>query len=143
MSTLTELNTYSAGNIEYDGGNIITARSVGGNFFVPICTFDLARAIGPLTGNGIQVNYEVAADGTVITFVNTSNSINPLTTAESPTDNFKISGMRNPVDFAASIARCDPPSGNTGNVTITVTVTNTNVSESTNKVSYTVIGIPS
>lgn len=143
MSTLTDLNTYSAGNITYDGGNIITARSVGGNFFVPLCTFDLARAIGPLTGNGIQVNYEVAADGTVITFTNTGSSINTLTTQESPTDNFKIYGMKNPVDFAASIARCDPPAGNTGNVVITVTVTNTNVSESTNKVAYTVIGIPS
>ena len=143
MSTLTELNTYSAGNVAYLGGDIIVPRTVGGNFFVPLPSFDLARAIGPLTGNGIQINYQVASDGTVISFVNTSQSINTLTTEENPTDNFKIRGMKNPVDFAASIARCDPPSGNNGNVTITVTVTNTNVAESTNKVSFTVIGIPS
>lgn len=143
MSSLSDLNTYSLGNVTYDGGVIITARTIGGNFYVPQCAFDLARAIGPLTGNGIQVNYQVAADGTVITFPFTSSAINPLTTTENPTDNFKISGMKNPVDYAASLARCDPPAGNTGNVSITVVVTNTNVSESTNKVAFTVIGIPS
>jgi hypothetical protein len=141
-STLAQLNTFSSGNVTFTADTIALDRTVGSSFLAPICTWEAARQLGNLTGNGVQVVYEHQfGANVVVTFPSSGQSMNPLTITSGPSSLVKtISGMKTIVDWNASLATVTPPVGDTGNVVLKVTVTNTNSAAGDFVLS--VIGVP-
>jgi hypothetical protein len=125
-STLASLNTFSSGNITFTATTIVLTRTVAESFLAPICTWDAARPLGALTGNGVQVSYSTGNATTQVTFVNSAQSQNPLTITNPSTGVYVIRGIKTVVDWNASLATVTPAAGNTGNINLTATVTNTN-----------------
>jgi hypothetical protein len=125
-STLAQLNTFSSGNITFTADTIRLDRTVGQGFFAPICTWEAARTLGNLTGNGVQVSYSTGNATTVVSFPSSAQSQNPLTVTNPSSGVYVIKGIKTVVDWNASLATVTPAVGNTGNIAFTSTVTNTN-----------------
>jgi hypothetical protein len=140
MGALANLNTYSSGNIAFTVNTQTIDRTIGQNFDSPLISWEIARTLGNLTGNGLQSSYLVTSSNTSIQFNNTGNSDNPLTVTNPSANLYVIRGILNIIDWNASQATVVVSPGYTGNVTYTTTYTNTNSAAGNFIVDY--VGVP-
>lgn len=138
MNSLSALNTYSGSNVAFTVTTQVVERTVGESFVSPYLTWDAVRFLGELTGNGIQVSYNVSTvASTTVTFVNTGSANNPLTVTNPSTGVYVVAGILDVIDYIAAVAQINPPPGETGTVAYTATYTNTNTAAGNFVVAYT------
>jgi hypothetical protein len=140
MNTLTELNTFSADGLTFNCNAQIVARTIGSSFVAPQMTWEVIRALGPLTSTGVRVSFNTGTANTTVTFPASGQSTNPLTITNPSAGVYVISGIINILDYNASQGQVNPQVGNTGNVAYSVTYTNVNSATGDFVVPYT--GVP-
>lgn len=141
MATLSSLNSYSSNSVTFTVDTIIVDRTVGDTFVSPTLTWIPVSQLGALTGNGVQITYDVSAvANTTVSFDSTGNSSNPLTVTNPSTGVYVIRGILNVLDYNASLATIHPPVSVTGNVAYSATYVNTNTASGNFFVSL--IGVP-
>jgi hypothetical protein len=129
MNTLLELNNFSSANVVFTVDTLTVQRTVGQSFFSPIISWTPVRQLGPSTGNGAQITYNVSSvANTTVSFPLISNSINPLTTANPSTGVYTIRGTLEAQDYLAAQPQINPPVGFANTITYTANVINTNSS---------------
>lgn len=127
MNSLANLNTYSGSAVTFTVDTQSVDRTVGASFSSPFMTWDTVRSLGPLTGNGVQVSYDVTGvANTTVTFPSSGNANNTLIITNPSTGVYVIKGMLDVVDYIAAQAQINPPVGETGFVAYTATYTSTN-----------------
>lgn len=127
MNKLEELNAYSSQAVFFTADTTQVDRTVGQNFFSPFMTWTPVRQLGNLTGNGVQISYNVSAvANTTVTFANVASANHTLSVTNPSTGVYVIRGILDQTDYLAAQARINPPVGNTGNIAYTATYTNTN-----------------
>lgn len=128
-TTLAALNSYSSGNVTFTADTIVFDRTVGSNFLSPVMTWIPVQQLGNLTGNGVQISYNVSSvANTTVSFNSTGLADNTLTVTNPSTGVYVIKGILNIVDYNAAAATINPPIAYSGNVTYSATYTNTNTS---------------
>lgn len=141
MSSLSVLNSYASQAVTFTVNTIIVDRTVGSNFFSPTPTWIPIQQLGPVTGFGVQVSYNVSAvANTTVSFNSTGLSQNPLTVTNPSTGVYVIKGIKTIEDFNSAVARINPPVGYTGNVGYSATYTNTNSAAGNFVLSF--VGVP-
>jgi hypothetical protein len=138
MSTLTQLNTFSANAVVFTPDTVIIDRSVGNVFqHVPV-TWNAVRTLGVLTGTGVQLTYAIQSANVTISFPDSSFATNILSI--STVGNVTTVGnIRTVLDYNAARATFDPGAA-AGNITYTVAHINSNNAAGNINVSY--IGQP-
>jgi len=141
MTTFADLNTYAQGTLDYDIAEIQVSRSVGNTFASPYATWELVRQIGPLTGSGVKIIYDVSAVvNTTVAFNSTAFSNNTLTVTNPSTGVYHITGILDVIDYISAEATIQPEVSYSGNVSYQVTYNNTNASSGNVVVDY--VGTP-
>lgn len=141
MSGLNVLNSYASQSVFFTVDTISVPRTVGQSFVSPILTWIPVSQLGNLTGNGVQVTYDVSAvAGTTVTFVSAAQSDNPLTITNPSSGVYVIRGILNVLDYNAAMATINPPSVYTGNVAYSAAYVNTNGGTGNFNVSF--VGVP-
>lgn len=141
MSTLEVLNAYASQAVYFTVDNIVFDRTVGTNFISPILTWIPVSQMGNLTGNGIQITYDVSSvANTTVAFNSTALADNTLTVTNPSTGVYVIKGILNIVDYNAAVATVTPPVSYSGNSTYTASYVNTNGGTATFNVSL--VGVP-
>ena len=129
MNTLIELNNFGNANVVFTVDTLTVPRTVGQSFFSPIISWTPVRQLGPTTGNGVQITYNVSSvANTTVTFPLISNSINPLTTANPSAGVYTIRGILEAQDYLAAQPQINPPVAFANTITYTANVINTNSS---------------
>lgn len=128
MGTLASLNSYANTSITFTVTTQTTSRTVGQSFTSPVMTWDVIRQLGPLSGSGVRIDYNVttAPANTTVTFPNIAQATHTLTTSTPSAGVYRIQGMLDILDYNAAIGQINPPVGATGNVQYSQTYTNTN-----------------
>lgn len=128
MSSFKDLNSWGAQAIIYDIPLQTTYRdSPTASFTSPNITWEMARTLGPLTGQGVSITYDVSeSPGTTVSFNNTAASTNTLSVLNPGPGLYEISGILTVVDYAAAIAEITPDPSNTGDVSYQIQYENTN-----------------
>jgi len=126
MMSLSDLNTFSAGNVTYTANVVTINRTVGQTFeHVPVA-WNTVRTFGNLSGNGIQLTF-AANTATTVNFTFPSSSFATHTLSITTGSNTAVvSGILDILDYNAARAVVNPTVGEAGNVTYTVTTINTN-----------------
>ena len=138
MSTLTQLNTFTEGDIVFTADTVIIDRTVGNTFqHIPV-TWNAVRTLGNLTGTGVQLTYQTQTANVTISFPDSAYSFNTLSI--STVGNVTTVGnIKHVLDYNA--ARATFNAGNiAGNVNYTVAHINTNDLAGNINVSY--VGVP-
>jgi hypothetical protein len=125
MSTLTDLNNYASGNVEFTITTVEFDRGSGNTFQSPLISWVPVSQLGNLTGNSVQIQYDMWAN-TTVSFPNAGDAQETLIIANPSAGVYTIKGIRTFVDYNASLATVTPPAGYAGNVPYQVTYTNTN-----------------
>lgn len=123
MNSLTQLNTFSQGNVTF-ASDLVEIDFASGNSFrhVPV-TWNAVRTLGALTGTGVQITYTLTGN-TLISFPDSSfathtlsiNTVGNVTT---------VGNILDVLDYNAARALINP-NGQTGNINYTVAHINTN-----------------
>lgn len=141
MSSLADLNSYASGNVTFTVDTILVDRTVGSSFVSPNLTWIPVQQLGNLTGNGVQITYDVSAvANTTVTFTQSGSSENPLTITNPSAGVYVIKGILTIIDYNASIATINPPVAYSGNVNYTAAYVNTNSAAANFNVPF--IGVP-
>jgi hypothetical protein len=123
MNTLTQLNTFSQGNVVFTSDRVEIDFGSGNTFRHQPATWNAVRTLGPLSGTGVQVTYTLTGN-TLITFPDSAfathtlaiNTVGNVTT---------VGNIRDVLDYNAARALINP-NGQTGNINYTVAHINTN-----------------
>lgn len=102
MSSLTELNTYSATGVDYTPQDTDISISAGVEFDVPYITWDLARSIGNTATSNARVT--ITHPNTTLSFPNLGQAQNSLTVSNVSATVTSVSGMQTYQDWTASFA---------------------------------------
>jgi hypothetical protein len=123
MNSLTQLNTFSQGNVTFTS-DLVEIDFPSGNSFqhVPV-TWNAVRTLGVLTGTGVQITYTLTGN-TLISFPDSSFATHTLSI--STVGNVTTVGnILDVLDYNAARALINP-NGQTGNINYTVAHINTN-----------------
>jgi hypothetical protein len=123
MNSLTQLNTFSQGNVTF-ASDLVEIDFPSGNSFqhVPV-TWNAVRTLGVLTGTGVQITYTLTGN-TLISFPDSSFATHTLSI--STVGNVTTVGnILDVLDYNAARALINP-NGQTGNINYTVAHINTN-----------------
>jgi len=123
MNSLTQLNTFSQGNVTFASDLVEIDFSSGNSFqHVPV-TWNAVRTLGVLTGTGVQITYTLTGN-TLISFPDSSFATHTLSI--STVGNVTTVGnILDVLDYNAARALINP-NGQTGNINYTVAHINTN-----------------
>jgi hypothetical protein len=141
MSSLEVLNAYASQPVYFTANTILVDRTVGSNFISPTPTWIPIQQLGPATGDGVKVSYNVSGvANTTVAFNSTGLSQNPLTVTNPSTGVYEIKGILTIEDYNSAVATVNPPVGYTGNVAYSATFTNTNSAAGNFVLSF--VGVP-
>lgn len=128
MTSFADLNTYSSTTINYTiPEQQISLGNATASFNSPYLTWNLVRTLGPLTGNGVSITYDVSSStGATIAFNSTSFSNNTLTTTNPSTGVYTVSGILDIIDYISAEATITPDALNTANISYDAVYENDN-----------------